>query len=52
VSAAELRCVIPAKAGIQGSDTRGQAWMPAFVGMTLTFPLKGAADKRGLEALA
>ena len=52
MSAAELRCVIPAKAGIQSPGTRGQVWMPAFAGMTLTFPPKGAADKRGLEALA
>ena len=37
VSAAELRCVIPAKAGIQSPRTRGQVWMPAFAGMTLTF---------------
>src|ERR1700678_2043504 len=29
--------VIPAKAGIQGPGTRGQVWMPAFAGMTLTF---------------
>ncbi|CBS87177.1 Protein of unknown function [Azospirillum lipoferum 4B] len=30
-------CVIPAKAGIQGfpSRTNGQAWIPAFAGMTL-----------------
>jgi hypothetical protein len=32
------RCVIPAQAGIQGPGTRGQVWMPAFAGMTLTFP--------------
>ena len=32
-----LRCVIPAKAGIQSPGTRGQVWMPAFAGMTLTF---------------
>ena len=31
------RCVIPAKAGIQSHGTRGQFWMPAFAGMTLTF---------------
>src|SRR5271168_3613120 len=31
------RCVIPAKAGIQSPGTRGQLWMPAFAGMTLTF---------------
>jgi hypothetical protein len=31
------RCVIPAKAGIQSPGTRGQVWMPAFAGMTLTF---------------
>jgi len=31
------RCVIPAKAGIQNPGTRGQVWMPAFAGMTLTF---------------
>ena len=31
------RCVIPAKAGIQSPSTRGQVWMPAFAGMTLTF---------------
>jgi hypothetical protein len=31
------RCVIPAKAGIQNLGTRGQVWMPAFAGMTLTF---------------
>jgi hypothetical protein len=30
------RCVIPAKAGIQSPGTRGQVWMPAFAGMTLT----------------
>src|ERR1700678_1254017 len=29
--------VIPAKAGIQSPGTRGQVWMPAFAGMTLTF---------------
>ena len=31
------RRVIPAKAGIQCPRTRGQVWMPAFAGMTLTF---------------
>ena len=31
------RCVIPAKAGIQSPGTRGEVWMPAFAGMTLTF---------------
>ena len=31
------RCVIPAKAGIQSPGTRGQVWMPAYAGMTLTF---------------
>jgi hypothetical protein len=31
------RCVIPAKAGIQSPGTRGQVWMLAFAGMTLTF---------------
>src|ERR1700722_16373870 len=29
-SAAQLRCVTPAKAGIQSPGTRGQVWMPAF----------------------
>jgi hypothetical protein len=31
------RCVIPARAGIQSAGTRGQVWMPASAGMTLTF---------------
>jgi hypothetical protein len=47
-----FKVVIPAKSGIQSHSTRGQVWVPAFAGMTLRCPRKGAADKRGLEALA
>ena len=33
-AASQERRVIPAKAGIQGRDTYGLVWMPAFAGMT------------------
>ena len=39
-------CVIPAKAGIQSPGTRGQVWMPAFAGMTLTFQVIPHFERR------
>ena len=30
---------LPAKAGMQSPGTRVQVWVPAFAGMTLTFPV-------------